>query len=673
MRRVLLSAAAGWLLTVSPSAATSTTGEALHFQAAGTLAITEVSPVKRPGGAPWFELQNRSAEALVLGGAVIVTDTDRHFELPATTPPLAPGGFAIVQLGKGAPPRHDLGKPSVMIVPAPESLATAWTPSSGRLAVLLPPAPGLAPSKVADAVAWGDPGDRSGGPGAGPWKHAPLVPLWEGFGLRPANARLAPGASIGLLPGHPGGRPGDWGWYDPAETTPGAPNLDQRPKVFTLADGAQVGPYSVSVGWPGRDAAMRYRFQLAPSPGVKEPIVDALIDTTAVRVEGPLPEGTYAFRVRAVSAEGKSLWSQARTVKVVSTPCDLPWWPATGAGRGAAVARDPWSGTSDASTLRCSLVRQIEPKLQRKDTHLVCLHAGCPRPSAGCADCGWDHPHAACVSVCRPAGGTCVKLCAGAQLSATCGQAPCGQTPVTAGCEHGSQSCVRASISMMASAYGTCLSQDRIAFQVAESSWSLPPQGWIPPKWELGHALPMDCQGMDGGDCTAALQWALSIQPQFSQATPGFPALMQWVDAGRPIMSQATDPAGNSHMRVLAGYCRDRGPRGAWVLIYDPLTGPRVESYASWSATSDGTWVGPPVSSKAASSVRRDEPEVWSDTDQDGLMDFDEIRRFFTSFQLADSDGDGVPDKNEDLATLTRGPLTPVPPPAPTPVPVPSP
>lgn len=662
MRRVLLTAAAGWLLIVSPSAAKSATGEAPPFRAAGTLAITEVSPVKRPGGAPWFELQNRSAEALVLGGAVIVTGTDRHFELPATTPSLAPGAFAIVQLGKGAPPRHDLGKPSVMIVPAPESLATAWTPSSGRLAVLLPPAPGLATLKVADAVAWGDPGDRSGGPGSGPWKHAPLVPLWEGFGLRPANARLAPGASIGLLPGHPGGRPGDWGRYDPAETTPGGANREPRPKVFTLADSAQVGPYSVSVGWPGRDAGVRYRFQLAGLAAAKQPLVDALIDTTAVRVEGPLPEGTYSFRVRAVSAEGESLWSQARTVSVVSTPCDVPWRPPTG----TAATRGPWSETPNASTLQCGLVRQIEPKLQRKDTYLVCLYTGCNPPSAGCDT--WDHPHAACVSVCSPAGGSCVKLCANDQISAACGHVPCGQTPSAVGCEHGSQSCVRASISMMVSAYGACLSQDRIAFQVAEWSWSLPFQCPIGPKYELGHGLPMNCVGGNGGECTGALQWALSSEPLFSQAPPDFPVLMQWIDAGRPIMSQA-----HKHMRVLAGYCRVRGAKDAWVLIYDPRTGPRVESFASWSATSDGTWVGPPVSSEAASGVRGDEPVVWSDTDQDGLMDFDEIRRFLTDFQLADSDGDGIPDKNEDLAALTRGPVTPVPSPASTPVPAPSP
>lgn len=661
MRHALLTAAACWLLTVSPSAAAPTAGEASQSQAAGALAITEVAPVQTPGGSPWFELQNRSAGPLVLGGAVIVTAADRRFELPAATPSLAPGAFAIVHIGKGTPPRHGPGPTAVVIVPAPESLAAAWTPSSGRLAVLLPPSPGLAPSKVADAVAWGDPAPE-------PWKHAPLVPLWEGFGLRPANARLAPGASIGLLPGHAGGDPGEWGLYDPAETTPGAVSRVPRPKVFTLADGAQVGPYSVSVGWPGRDTAVRYRFQLAPSPAAKEPLVDALVDTTAVRVEGPLPEGTYAFRVRAVSAGGESLWSQVRTVRVVSTPCDVPWWPPAGAGPGAASTRGPWSGTPHTSTLQCGLVRQVEPKLQRKDTHLVCLHVGCPRPSAGCADCGWDHPHAACVSVCRPAGGSCVKLCASAQISATCGQVPCGQTPGAVGCEHGSQSCVRASISMMASAYGACLSQDRIAFQVAEWSWSLPPLERIEPKYELGHALPMDCEGGDGGECTGALQWALSSEPLFSQAPPGFRAVMRWIDAGRPIMSQA-----HSHMRVLAGYCRDRGAKGAWVLIYDPLTGPRVESFASWSATSDGTWVGPIVSSGAASPVRRDEPEVWSDTDQDGLMDFDEGRRFLTNFQVVDSDGDGVPDKSEDLAALTRGPVTPAPSPAPTPVPAPSP
>jgi len=89
------------------------------------------------------------------------------------------------------------------------------------------------------------------------------------------------------------------------------------------------------------------------------------------------------------------------------------------------------------------------------------------------------------------------------------------------------------------------------------------------------------------------------------------------------------------HMRVLAGYCEDEGPNSQWVYIFDPETGPRAEKFESWYGSSRGFWVGPmagawpPVSTLTTpNAVRSDEIGVWTDWDSDGLMDFDETRRF---------------------------------------------
>jgi hypothetical protein len=83
------------------------------------------------------------------------------------------------------------------------------------------------------------------------------------------------------------------------------------------------------------------------------------------------------------------------------------------------------------------------------------------------------------------------------------------------------------------------------------------------------------------------------------------------------------------HMRVLSGYCTD-GNLVDWVLIYDPKTGPRIESFTSWKCGAEATWVAPAVSAFRGTSVRSDEQSIWLDSDGDGLSDFDECVRHLT-------------------------------------------
>ena len=53
------------------------------------------------------------------------------------------------------------------------------------------------------------------------------------------------------------------------------------------------------------------------------------------------------------------------------------------------------------------------------------------------------------------------------------------------------------------------------------------------------------------------------------------------------------------------------------------------------------------VSPANPTSVKYDEPDIWIDSDGDGIVDFDEDYRFGTLKDNNDSDGDGVPDKND--------------------------
>jgi hypothetical protein len=86
------------------------------------------------------------------------------------------------------------------------------------------------------------------------------------------------------------------------------------------------------------------------------------------------------------------------------------------------------------------------------------------------------------------------------------------------------------------------------------------------------------------------------------------------------------------HMRVLSGYCVDPNRPATsslrnWVYVYDPETGPRAETFNSWSNHADGTWVAPPVASGPYLDINYDPPTVWNDSDCNGIADFDQLRR----------------------------------------------
>ena len=60
----------------------------------------------------------------------------------------------------------------------------------------------------------------------------------------------------------------------------------------------------------------------------------------------------------------------------------------------------------------------------------------------------------------------------------------------------------------------------------------------------------------------------------------------------------------------------------------------------------EGFWI-PDVTD---GNVRMTDPRVHTDSDEDGMMDYDEIVRFHTNPNLVDSDGDGIGDKTEILS-----------------------
>ncbi len=384
-----------------------------------------------------------------------------------------------------------------------------------------------------------------------------------------------------------------------------------------------------------------------------------------IRIAGTLEDATHYYRVTAYSNYQPSLSSQTMEARTTRSACDWPALPTPFSQQ----AFENWATKPKCpSDLDCEIISDIRFKYQRKDTRLICctcLVDPGPTPSNATGMCRHNGIHPHCYlngfAVLAPS----FIQCAGGLFSEACGSRSArvfhGRDSVTAGaaiqsailpsiyenfaiekhCAHGSKNCVRASVSMIVSAYnGACLSQDVIAnrhYMGLQNSGS--PLNSVS---DLGHGTPVDCSGRDGSQCSEILKQVLGIGIQqnnkdvftFQTTTPSFSEIRDWVDLGRPIMTEA-----KGHMRVLVGYClgnRETIDQSArqWLYIYDPMSGPRAETYDSWSDSAIGTWVAPPNKPQLPAAlnwssdlVREDPPDVWQDSDNNGHMDYDEANR----------------------------------------------
>ncbi|MBC2712318.1 MAG: C39 family peptidase [Desulfosarcina sp.] len=213
---------------------------------------------------------------------------------------------------------------------------------------------------------------------------------------------------------------------------------------------------------------------------------------------------------------------------------------------------------------------------------------------------------------------------------------------------HGNTYCYSAATAMVANYLlntlhpGKTLSQDRISFTYGEHY--------------AGEGYPPDFAFKHGGTSGHALDWAVSPNGDNCSGS-SFSDLMNYIDNGRPMAV-----AWSGHYRVIDGY-RDNSS-GQFVHILDPWPVTEPSDNDKWMLFSNipssyYCYAAP----DSPTSVKFDEPEIWMDSDSDGIVDFDEINRFGTSSTDADSDFDGVADK-EDIreyvfdAAGTYGPPT---------------
>lgn len=260
-------------------------------------------------------------------------------------------------------------------------------------------------------------------------------------------------------------------------------------------------------------------------------------------------------------------------------------------------------------------------KWQRKDTDLTCIYNPGSNSRPGCSEGErdkpethpWDGPH-------PDASPTCV---------------------------HDNNYCARASIAMVNARYGGDLSQDRISYHYFKEINDRIPG----PEGDLGHG-----EWMVGNDFVNSISWALNNEHIDSKSQPvggfTFNQMKGWVDQ---LDCFVTNLPG--HVVVTDGYAELSTPSGKLiqaVFIHDPARGPYTKKIYAWQnigvpqpggITDAITWVF--LQPSTGVTARMQEASVTTDSDGDGLMDFDETERFNTNPNVQNTDDDCVKDKQE--------------------------
>jgi hypothetical protein len=215
---------------------------------------------------------------------------------------------------------------------------------------------------------------------------------------------------------------------------------------------------------------------------------------------------------------------------------------------------------------------------------------------------------------------------------APCTEPPCADTTKYT---HGSMYCVRASIRMMASFYNGSLTMDRISYYILEE-WSgntRPGANDGIPDNDLGYARGMYYPDEED----EGISWALNSTIVTPGGKPTFQQIKDFINADRPIMFR--NPG---HMMVINGY-QETLAGEQFIHVLDPDQPPNFERWQAYDTqTIDGYWPGP-----TSGTAKSDEAGVSTDSDGDGIVDFDEVVRFNLDPLNDDSDNDWVPDKRD--------------------------
>jgi hypothetical protein len=624
----------------SPTATPQSAPAPAPQSAAATLLLNEIGFLPAEGETPFVELRNDGPERL-LDGAVLVNEKGKRVELPRGTR-VGAGALLLIRFGgEGAAAAGTLRLPGGDLLGRERGSLWLSTKDGG-----------------ADGIAWGGASLSS-------------VELCRGGRCAPPR----PGSVIARLPDAVQPlSPAAWAALEPRLATPGAAN--PRPPVSAIAALPGVLFFGrPRFSWYGVAGAAGYRLEVARDEAFTAIVHRATIaaDPAArleqLAAEGPdLPAGAYFWRVVATSAAGVAAEpSPPIRFQIQALPSRAGSKVGALDPTGARFADGGADGPPAASPAADSVCAHIEevahpsvckeldvPVLDHvKDTRMLTLEAWRENPIGS-----WDTPDDGPYPYCARAGVQMVheyyrRRAGGRRLSQDrigyevykdLRSGPEYDLPVVGIIDADTS---RHSLPLAlgtggdfhpkpyASAPGQTGYSDRRAcmdYQTAQAMKGCEAAGWAPRSAECIRYL---IEHEDDFPCPPEIAYAW-----------GYTSLAEIraeIDAGRPVI--ATNPG---HLFLWVGYAQVGEDE---YLIYQDAGGRQPvlmgeggpdRAANAFVQNVDSFWTG-----LAAVALGGDEEEIASDGDGDGLVDFDETRRFGTNASDRDSDDDGVDDKQE--------------------------
>ncbi len=321
------------------------------------------------------------------------------------------------------------------------------------------------PDGPTDAVTWGLEGASLDMPLS---CGAPLMPV-RGFYTAaesihmPGDVLIRLPASLAASESNPV-RSEFWQYRLQHAATPGLYNPLPQPVHFSPSDGTEVAS-NCTFYVDGFEWSTHTTFQFSSDPGFASVALESTVEGASLW-EDSLEAGTWYWRVRGYSAYPDDPGPWSVPTRVIREPYDIDVMIAN-LDKQANSAKTLKANPSTGPVLIASSQVLTVQKCQRKDTTMLCLD-GCDIEGR----CPWCDAHANDFH-----------------------------------CRHGRMYCTRCSVSMMASAGGRTLSQDRITYYLFEeagtqSRAAMATHHLDDPYGDLGHNV-----GTRSEDCPLLVSW----------------------------------------------------------------------------------------------------------------------------------------------------------------------
>jgi hypothetical protein len=540
----------------------------------------------------FVEIFNAGIAAQFLGGWGI-TDVDGSLLATLPSANLPGGAFLFVYFGSGSD-ELDFSDGTGTYYTNGDSIV--FNPSADGIALYQSPGD---PTSLVDAVFWSTTGMV---PSGASYSDAVTAEIWI---LGDFVEHPPPGgfSTFGLCPdGVDHNISSDWRefrWGPYHLSWAGTAN----PIQISPYHGGLLDEYSSVLTWGSLPFADSFLVEVDNDSLYGSPEFSTTTVDTSVTLPGPLEPSFYYWRVRLY--ESGVLLNSHVTYQFVHFPDSI-------------------------INSRARGMVGVNRLIQHKDTKLLCLwEQGASDTRPGCDETGdgnngpWDGEHE-----------TTVGHVEGIRIALP------GWDFIINGCEHCRWYCSRASIAMINNHFEGDLSQDRISYEIFFGNQD-------GPEGDLGHNEGTYLGAHNGphgtGERWQVYEWAMGAAVTHNPGKTPFATIKAEIDEGRPIYVST-----GAHASVLVGYIDLNLPGFHLQGVYINNPWPGASSFHTYDSWVCAYCFLLPAGYVAGSAIDQ-ELSVTIDSDDDGIMDFDEqvVRNFHSDLSLKDTDKDQVEDKAE--------------------------